>query len=160
MHIFIPHYGTIVINKNEEKIIYEQFMKVKLFYHIPFLKKLFSIITTTDLKLINKKINKQNAKKILNILEPIYQKYNIEYTTTKILTPKKYKKENKDKINLRVKRFREKSKKVSLQIMLDKEIKNNFDKMKKVYNLTSAELLKDLMNLSQLEPLDNYNNIP
>lgn len=49
----------------------------------------------------------------------------------------------------RVKKFRSRTKKVSLQLLIDKSLKSEFDQLKKKYNLTSEKLLERLINNSE-----------
>lgn len=45
----------------------------------------------------------------------------------------------------RVRKYRRTTKKVSLQVMINKDIKEDFDRLKVKYNLTSEELIEKLL---------------
>lgn len=143
MFIFVPRYGRIKYTDNNQKEILEQILKVKLGYHIPSLKKLFTLLSN-KCSTIKRKIKKANKTKTEKVLISYYEKYEIELIQPQGNINKK--KEPKEIVKKRVKRFRSKSKKVSLQINISKDLKNKFDTIKRNENLTSEELIIKLLD--------------
>lgn len=111
------------------------------------LKKLFVILPNNSLVAIYKKIKKNYNKPsfVENIVTDYFIKYDIPYW---LKTKSEYrKKEDKEKVKIRVKRFRKKTKKVSFQCLISEKLKSKLLKIKKEKNLTYEQLLEDLVRL-------------
>lgn len=111
------------------------------------LLKLFVILPDNSLVSIYKKIKKNYNKP--SFAELIVTDYFIKYDIPYWLKIKKEyrKKEDKEKVKIRVKRFREKTKKVSFQCLISEKLKSKLLKIKKEKNLTYEQLLEDLVRL-------------
>ena len=111
------------------------------------LKKLFVILPDNSLVAIYKKIKKNYNKPsfIEFIVIDYFKKYNISYSLkTRSETRKK---ENKEAIKKRVKKYRANTKKVSFQCLISEKLKSKLLKIKKEKNLTYEQLLEDLVRL-------------
>lgn len=131
-------YESDILNYFEEKNLRQ--------YKEP-LKKLFVILPNNSLVAIYKKIKKNYNKPsfVENIVTDYFIKYDISYS---LKTKREYrKKEDKEKVKIRVKRFRKKTKKVSFQCLISEKLKSKLLKIKKEKNLTYEQLLEDLVRL-------------
>ena len=109
------------------------------------LKKLFVILPDNSLVSIYKKIKKNYNKPSFaeHIVTDYFIKYDIPYW---LKTKSEYrKKEDKENVKKRVKRFREKTKKLSFQCLISEKLKSKLLKIKKEKNLTYEQLLEDLV---------------
>ena len=110
-----------------------------------YLLKLFVILPDNSLVSIYKKIKKNYNKPSFaeHIITDYFIKYDIPYW---LKTKSEYrKKEDKENVKKRVKRFREKTKKVSFQCLISEKLKSKLLKIKKEKNLTYEQLLEDLV---------------
>jgi hypothetical protein len=110
-----------------------------------YLLKLFVILPDNSLVSIYKKIKKNYNKPSFaeRIITDYFIKYDIPYW---LKTKSEYrKKEDKENVKKRVKRFREKTKKVSFQCLISEKLKSKLLKIKKEKNLTYEQLLEDLV---------------
>ena len=110
-----------------------------------YLLKLFVILPDNSLVSIYKKIKKNYNKPSFaeHIITDYFIKYDIPYW---LKTKSEYrKKEDKENVKKRVKRFREKTKKVSFQCLISEKLKSKLLKIKKEKNLTYVQLLEDLV---------------
>ena len=110
-----------------------------------YLQKLFIILPDNSLVFIYKNIKKNYNKPSFaeHIITDYFIKYDIPYW---LKTKREYrKKENKENVKIRVKRFREKTEKVSFQCLISKKLKLKLLKIKKEKNLTYEQLLEDLV---------------
>ncbi len=110
-----------------------------------YLLKLFVILPDNSLVFIYKKIKKNYNKPSFaeHIITDYFIKYDIPYW---LKTKSEYrKKEDKENVKKRVKRFREKTKKVSFQCLISEKLKSKLLKIKKEKNLTYEQLLEDLV---------------
>ncbi len=110
-----------------------------------YLLKLFVILPDNSLVFIYKKIKKNYNKPSFaeHIITDYFIKYDIPYL---LKTKSEYrKKEDKENVKKRVKRFREKTKKVSFQCLISEKLKSKLLKIKKEKNLTYEQLLEDLV---------------
>ena len=110
-----------------------------------YILKLFVILPDNSLVFIYKKIKKNYNKPSFaeHIITDYFIKYDIPYW---LKTKSEYrKKEDKENVKKRVKRFREKTKKVSFQCLISEKLKSKLLKIKKEKNLTYEQLLEDLV---------------
>ena len=131
-------YESDILNYFEEKNLRQ--------YKEP-LKKLFVILPDNSLVSIYKKIKKNYNKPSFaeHIVIDYFIKYNISYSIK--TRSENRKKEDKEKVNIRVKRFRKKTKKVSFQCLISEKLKSKLLKIKKEKNLTYEQLLEYLIFL-------------
>lgn len=131
-------YESDILNYFEEKNLRQ--------YKEP-LKKLFVILPDNSLVSIYKKIKKNYNKPSFaeHIVIDYFTKYNISYSLK--TRSENRKKEDKEKVKIRVKRFRKKTKKISFQCLISEKLKSKLLKIKKEKNLTYEQLLEDLVRL-------------
>lgn len=105
--------------------------------------ELFKVLPDNSLVFIRREIKKKinRPSRIEDILISYFNKYKIEEPIKK-----KYlrKKEDSELVKLRVKKFRDSTKKSSLQVLLKTSFKAKFDKKKNDLNLTTEEFIEKL----------------
>ena len=131
-------YESDILNYFEEKNLRQ--------YKEP-LKKLFVILPDNSLVSIYKKIKKNYNKPSFaeHIITDYFIKHNISYYLK--TRSENRKKEDKENVKKRVKRFRSKTKKISFQCLISEKLKSKLLKIKKEKNLTYEQLLEYLIFL-------------
>jgi len=114
-------------------------------------KELFRVIPNNTLVSIYKKIKKNPNKPdfVEDILLENFDKYKVKFVKFKSVPKKRKiarKKENKDTVNSRVKRFRNKTKKLTFQCLINPDLQKQLLKNKKEKNFTYEQLLQYLVN--------------
>ncbi len=129
-------YESYILNYFEEKNLRN--------YKEP-LRKLFRVIPDNSLVSIYKKI-KKNYNKPAFVEDFIHYYFYEKKISFDIKTRKeKRKKEDKEKVKNRVKKFRETTKKISFQCLINSDLKKELDKIKKDKNFTYEQLLEYLV---------------
>ena len=113
-------------------------------------RELFKVIPDNTLSALYKKIKKflHIPSAVEEILLEYFDKYNINPSSLNSVPKTRKstrKKEDKSLVNARVRKFREKTKKVSFQCLISPDLKKRLMKLKKDKNLTYEKLLIDLL---------------
>ena len=114
-------------------------------------KELFKVIPNNTLVSIYKKIKKNPNKPdfVEDILLENFDKYKVKFVKFKSVPKKRKisrKKEDNEAVKERVKRFRNKTKKVTFQCLISSDLKKQLFKIKKEKNFTYEQLLQYLVN--------------
>lgn len=139
----------IYMRDDSKKLINDIFNLIEL-YHLKYYKKyilkLMDSISLNEFRIFhNKAISNKTARTFEKFLIKYFHKFNIHFIS-KFDYNKSKNKEQKEVVNKRVKKFRQKNTNLkSLQIMVEPNIKYIFDIVKKENNITSQELLKYLL---------------
>jgi len=139
---FIPGIGVVSSNRSFEKDILKILTDYRLGYYRKYILLLYKKINDKALIGLKKNLKNKNSSQIEKELIKYLDKYKISFEAKKAQIRKK---EDKKNINIRVKKYRENTNKVSLQVMVDPKIKDKFDKLKNKYNCTSEEFIKKLL---------------
>jgi len=111
-------------------------------------RKLFKVIPDNTLSALYRKIKKNLHIPAASeeILLEYFEKYNIDFNSLPKTRKTTRKKEDKSLVNARVRKFREKTEKVSFQCLISPDLKKRLIKLKKDKNLTYEKLLIDLLS--------------
>ena len=129
---------------SDEKFIINDLIARGMNYYVKFVKKLFIETSNKEKKIIKKKLKLDNAL-LKKFLIDMFKSYNIKFL------------EDKKKISLRVKKFRENRKKDSslLQVYLPLSVKEKLSKYKNKSGYSYTFIIEILIN-EKLEELDLY----
>ena len=139
----------IYMRDDSKKLINDIFNLIEL-YHLKYYKKyilkLMDSKSLNEFRIIhNKAISNKTGRTFEKFLIKYFHKFNIHFIS-KFDYNKSKNKEQKEVVNKRVKKFRQKNTNLkSLQIMVEPNIKYIFDIVKKENNITSQELLMYLL---------------
>jgi hypothetical protein len=145
--VFIPGIGMYTFNRSFEPEILDILRENKLYYLRKPCDLLFNRLNDRELISFRKNLKNKNKIQIENLVIKKLDKFSIEYCKPEPRPNKKRTREEQYKVNERVKQYRKRSEKVSIQISCDLLVKNEFNARRKSQGLTSEEYLRLLLGL-------------